>query len=119
MRREILGFWAEKIFAEVSGNSIEDNEELIEAIEKNILEDKTWKGVWLSEGKEDYAELFVSNEGDAIFLLWTIEDELYIVDLSEIPKNPALSEWFTAMITNFFVQKLFPRKILDVEWVKE
>ncbi|MEM2571048.1 MAG: hypothetical protein QXP96_04910 [Thermoproteota archaeon] len=120
MRREILGFWAEKIFAEVNGNSIEDNEELVEAIEKYFEENGEWKRIWLSENKEDFAELFVNNEGDAVFLLWTIEDELYLVDKSEIAKNPTLSEWFVEMIVNYLRSQLFPpKKILDVEWAEE
>lgn len=120
MERIIKGFYSEKIYNEISGSSIQSNEELVEAIEKYFEENGEWKRIWLSENKEDFTELFVNNEGDAVFLLWTIEDELYLVDKSEIAKNPTLSEWFVEMIVNYLRSQLFPpEKFWDVEWAEE
>ncbi|MEM2196593.1 MAG: hypothetical protein QXI11_02030 [Thermoproteota archaeon] len=119
MTRKILGNLAEKIFAEVNGYDIKSNEELIEKIEKH-LEDEGWRKAWLSENKDDFAEVFVDSYGDLLFLLWTIEDELCLVDGSNIPRDLEVAEWFITMVANFFVQTLFPpKKILDIEWAKE
>jgi len=119
-RRIIKGFYSEKIYDEVVGDSIKDNEELVDKIEEYMEEDDEWKKIWLSEGKEDYAVVFVNSYKNLVFLLWTIEDELYFIDGSEIPKNPGVAEWFVEMVANYLINQLFPpKKILDVEWAEE
>lgn len=106
MNRVVSGYYAEKIYDEVRGDEIEDNEKLVEVIEEYMKDDE-WREAWLSEGKDDYAVVFVNEYGNMIFLLWTVEDELYFTDAEQIPKDEAIAEWFTTMVANYIKNQLW------------
>ncbi|MEM5867239.1 MAG: hypothetical protein QXG39_04900 [Candidatus Aenigmatarchaeota archaeon] len=79
--------------------SLEDNKAFLNVVER-ILEEQGYKRILLSKGN-DYGVVFVY-DNNAIFILLTIDDELYIVDFDYVFEDPVIAMWFSKMIINFF-----------------
>lgn len=79
--------------------SLEDNKAFLNIIERT-LEEQGYKRILLSKGMNDYGVVFVY-DNNAIFILLTIDDELYIVDFDYVFEDPVIAMWFSKMIINF------------------
>lgn len=96
-----LGPISEEIRGELENAAEEEIMDRIEELEKK-LEADGYALFWLSEGCDDYAEIFVNREGEMLFLLATVEGTIYLVDWEEIARDPAIANAYVYFTRNYF-----------------
>jgi len=95
-----LGPISEEIRGELENAAEEEIMDRIEELEKK-LEADGYASFWLSEGCDDYAEIFI-REGEMLFLLATIEGTIYLVDWEEIARDPEIANAYVYFTRNYF-----------------